>query len=318
MDLMTVQVACKTHEAQDVASFKLVRVGGGALPAFSPGAHIEVHLADQWVRSYSLCDDGANPVHYRIGVLRDAQSRGGSAHMHNQVTQGDLLRISAPKNHFPLVPAHKTLLFAGGIGLTPILCMAEHLAQKGADFALHYCARSPARAAFLQRLQTAAFASQVHLYFDSEPTAPRLNAMRLLATPEPATHLYVCGPAGFIGHITDAAHAQGWDTRHVHREHFAAPATAQGGNTAFDIEIASSAMRYTVPANRTVLEVLLANGIDVPASCEQGLCGTCSTKVISGLPEHRDTYFNAAEHARNDCFTPCCSRSRSPLLVLDL
>ncbi|MES2258164.1 MAG: PDR/VanB family oxidoreductase [Pseudomonadota bacterium] len=318
MNLINVTVAEKRAEAEGICSFVLVGAQGDDLPPFGPGAHIDVHLPGQLVRQYSLCNDASTADHYQIGVLRDARSRGGSAAMHEQVKEGDTLRISAPKNHFELVPATHTLLFAGGIGITPLLCMAQRLASTGASFELHYCARSPGHAAFLAQLLDAPFAARVHTYFDSGPDEQRMDVARLLAVPHAATRVYVCGPAGYIDHVTGAAASVGWAPEQVHVEHFGAANAAHAGDTPFDVEIASSGMRFSIPPDRSVLHVLLEHGIDIPASCEQGVCGTCVTGVLAGVPDHRDHYFNSAEHARNDSFTPCCSRARTASLVLDL
>jgi len=319
MSTLQVRIVARTAEADDICSFALASLDGAALPPFSAGAHIDVEVRPGLLRQYSLCGDPRQP-HYEIGVLREPASRGGSHTIHAEWQVGRVIAISAPRNHFALAPAGRSLLLAGGIGITPLLCMAEELAQAGAPFELHYCARSATRAAFGQRLRAAPFAPQVHFHFDDGPAAQRFDAARLLATPAPDTRLYVCGPAGFIQHVLDSAERLGWPSERVHREYFAAPASAPAAAPAgsFQIRIASTGQVLTVPAHRSVAEVLRKHRIEIPLSCEQGVCGSCVTGVLEGVPEHRDVYLSEAEKAGNRQFTPCCSRARSSLLVLDL
>jgi vanillate O-demethylase ferredoxin subunit len=317
MSTIDVIVAARTREADGIDSYELVRADGGALPPFEAGAHIDVHLGDQLVRQYSLCNPPTETHRYLIGVLRDASSRGGSQAMHERVHAGTRLTISAPKNHFPLVPAARTLLLAGGIGITPLLAMAETLAARGAAFELRYCARSAALAAFRERILSSPFADRVQFHFDDAP-AGRLDTAALLAQPDAGARLYVCGPAGFIEHVLATARAQGWAQSQLHVEYFAGAAVDTSGDGAFDVELASSGKVVTVPAGRTVIHVLAEHGVDIPYSCEEGVCGTCLTRVLDGVPEHRDMYLTDEEHAANDQFTPCCSRARSARLVLDL
>lgn len=318
MSTIRVRVARKAREAEGICSYELVREDGAPLPPFEAGAHIDVHLPGNLVRQYSLCNAPGETHRYLIGVLRDADSRGGSQAMHEQIDTGSVLDISAPKNHFALVEATRTLLLAGGIGITPILAMAEALAAKGAAFEMHYCARSLARAAFRERIGASHFADQVHFHYDSGDAAQKLDLDRLLAAPESDTHLYVCGPQGFIDHVLASAKALGWPAAQLHVEYFGAAAADTDGDRAFDVKLASSGKVVTVPAGTTVLKALAAQGVHIPYSCEEGVCGTCLTRVLGGVPDHRDLYLTEEEQAANDQFTPCCSRARSPVLVLDL
>ncbi|MBB5393788.1 MULTISPECIES: PDR/VanB family oxidoreductase [unclassified Herbaspirillum] len=318
MNTIAVKVVAKVQEAEDIFSYELASADRTPLPPFSAGSHIDVMIRPGLVRQYSLCNNPAESHRYLIGVLRDPASRGGSQAMHDEVQQGDVIEISMPRNHFPLVQARRTLLLAGGIGVTPILCMAERLARIGADFAMHYCARSPGRTAFRQRIAASAFADRVQLHFDSGDEAQKLKLPELLAHPEAGTHIYVCGPGGFIDHVVNTAREKGWPADQVHLEYFGAAAANTDGDTSFEVKIASTGKCYTIPADRTVAQALEACGIDIPLSCEQGVCGTCITRVLEGIPDHRDVYFTDAEHAKNDQFTPCCSRAKGKLLVLDL
>ncbi|TFZ07811.1 PDR/VanB family oxidoreductase [Ramlibacter humi] len=315
---LQVKVLRKQQEAQDIASFELARAGGGPLPAFSAGSHIDVHVPGGLVRQYSLCNDVGESHRYRIAVLRDAKTRGGSAGMHDAVKEGDLLTISEPRNHFPLVHAKRTVLLAGGIGVTPLLCMAQRLATTGADFTLHYCARSRERTAFHDEIQASPFAAKVQFHFDDGAPSQVLNLPAALGTHDPDTHLYVCGPAGFITHVTQVAQGMGWTPQQIHVEFFTAEAQDTSADKAFDVKIASSGEVVRVAADQTVVQALGAHGVEVLTSCEQGVCGTCITRVLEGECDHRDLYFTDEEKARHDQFTPCCSRAKSAVLVLDL
>lgn len=316
--MIDVLVVARHDEALDICSFELAAADASPLPAFSAGAHIDVHLANGLVRQYSLCNHPAERHRYLIGVLKDPASRGGSSSLHQQLEVGTRLLISAPRNLFALEhAARRSLLFAGGIGITPILSMAEQLAHSGADFQLHYCARSAQRAAFVQRLQASPFAERVSLHFDEQPDTA-LDIAPALAGPRDDVHLYVCGPGGFMQHVLDNARAQGWKEQCLHREYFSAAPIDHSADASFAVKLASSGQVFQVPADRSVVQVLQDQGIEVPISCEQGICGTCLTRVLEGVPEHRDLFLTEDEQARNDQFTPCCSRARSPLLVLDL
>ncbi|MFZ3116801.1 MAG: PDR/VanB family oxidoreductase [Variovorax sp.] len=315
----TVRVARTTQEALDIRSFELVRADGQGLPAFSAGSHIDVHLPSGLTRQYSLCNDATENHRYLIGVLRDPASRGGSRAMHDEIEEGMTLRISAPKNHFPIASdASHSLLLAGGIGVTPILCMAERMAAIGHPFEMHYCTRSPGRTAFRQRIAEAAFASQVTLHFDDGAAEQKLAIEQVLRAMPAQTHLYVCGPKGFMDWVLASARTAGWPETRLHFEFFGASVAPSSTDGAFDVQIASSGRVIHIPADRTVVQALGDAGVEVQVSCEQGVCGTCLTRVLQGEPDHKDLYLTPEEQAANDQFTPCCSRARSKLLVLDL
>ena len=318
MSDLSVRVARKQTEATDIVSLELVSANGDNLPPFSAGSHIDVHLPNGVVRQYSLCNDPAETHRYLIAVLRDPSSRGGSAAAHDLLKEGDTLLISAPRNHFSLANAQRSLLFAGGIGVTPILCMAERLGKTGAQFEMHYCARSPDRAAFLERLRDAGFAHNLHLHYDDGAAEQKLNLPVLLGQPIAGTHMYVCGPGGFIDYVVNTAKVLGWPGEQIHFEHFGAAAPNTSADQVFEVQVASTGKCFQVPIGKTVVQVLLANGIDVFVSCEQGVCGTCLTRVLQGEPDHRDLYLTDEEKAKNDQFTPCCSRAKGGTLVLDL
>ena len=314
--LLKVRVASRIEAAQDIVAYDLQAQDGSPLPAFDAGAHIDIHLPNGMVRQYSLCNDPRERQRYRICVLRDPLTRGGSAAMHDLVQAGDELTIGMPRNLFALVPgAHDSLLLAGGIGVTPILSMAWHLHAQGAPFQLHYFTRSRARTAFHDELHGAPFAGSAALWFD-DADAGRPSVPELLRAASTGTHIYACGPTGFLEYVTRSAQEAGLAPEHLHIEAFGAAPMAPGA--AFAVRLRQSGRSIPVGEQQTVVDALAAHGVDISVSCEQGICGTCITRVCGGLPDHRDQYLTDEEHARNDQFTPCCSRSLTPILELDL
>lgn len=318
--MFEVVVTNRHIEAEDVVTFELSHPSGALLPSFSAGAHIDVQVSNGLIRQYSLCNNPEERHRYQISVLREPVSRGGSIVMHTDVHTGSQLSISEPRNNFPL--AHVTgrsLLFAGGIGITPILCMAERLARIGARFELHYCTRSLARTAFFERIKQSEFYDYVHHHFDDGMDEQKLQVDQLLSAPNADTHLYVCGPGGFMEYVLAAANRAGWNEDNVHREYFTAPLHAeQPDDTSFYVKLGSSGQVIFVPTNCSIVQTLAANGIEVPVSCESGVCGTCLTRVLEGEPDHRDVFLTDAEHIKHDQMTLCCSRAKSRMLVLDL
>jgi vanillate O-demethylase ferredoxin subunit len=271
------------------------------------------------VRQYSLCNGPGEEDHYSIGVLKDPESRGGSLCLHDQVAKNDHLQISEPRNLFPMATeAKRSLLFAGGIGITPILSMAHALAHEDADFELHYSGHSKSQMAFVDQLLDASYADRVHLHISDDASSQRLDADPLLAHPQSDTHIYVCGPDRYMDYVLQRAAAHGWPSAQLHREYFSAAQTSQSEDGSFEVEIKSTGQVFVIPVDRSALQVLEEAGIDIPVACEEGVCGTCLTGVLEGEPEHRDRFMNDEERALNNQFTPCCSRARSGRLVLDL
>ena len=317
--MLDVEVVEKTRETDNIVSLELARPDGLALPAFEPGAHIDMHLPNGLLRQYSLCNHPGETHRYLIAVLKDPDSRGGSITLHDQVKVGDRLQISEPRNLFTMAEnAQRTLLFAGGIGITPILCMAYALSDAKADFALHYSARSRSGMAFVDQIMGSPFADRVSLHISDAGPSQRLDAEPLLSNPQPGTHLYVCGPARFMDYVLETARANGWPSERMHREYFSAAPLDHSHDGSFEVEIKSTGEVIAIPADRSALQVLEEAGFDIPMSCEEGVCGTCLTRVLEGEPDHRDLFMTDEEHALNDRFTPCCSRARSGKLVLDL
>lgn len=314
---LDVRIERRTTEAIDIVSLELVALDGGELPAFEAGSHIDVEIGVGLIRQYSLCNPPSERHRYRLGVLRDAASRGGSERLHRELFQGRHIRIGLPRCNFRLVDGPQTaILLAGGIGITPLLAMAHELHARSTPFVLHYCARSRDRTAFADEIAASPWSSSVRMHFDDGPESQRLSLDALLVDPAPDAQLYVCGPEGFIHFVTAGAASRGWPAERVHVEHFNAEVTQDG--KAFEVEAAVSGVTVQVPEGQSIAHALIAAGVDVPLSCEQGICGTCLTAVRYGTPDHRDEYQTDEEKSANTHITLCCSRSLSPRLVIDL
>ena len=282
-------------------------------PAFDPGAHIEIELGEDLRRSYSLLD-AADTNRYRIAVHRDPNSRGGSVFIHCQLRVGDVVPISRPRNNFPLdESAGCSVLIAGGIGVTPILCMARRLAALGASFQLHYASRDRAGAAFLAEIAALEQAS-IRLHFDYE-AGGWLDIAAIVRSAPSGAHFYCCGPAPMLEAFKRAT--AGLPPGAVHFEYFSPveEAAREGG---FEIVLARQGRTLLAPAGKTILEVLLSEKINVPFSCSDGVCGTCETRVLEGVPDHRDSFLTEEEKASNATIMLCCSGAKTSKLVLDL
>ena len=303
-------------EANGIISFEIRSADGGPLPSFTAGAHVDINVAPHIVRQYSMLNPPSERQRYVFAVLLDPNSRGGSRGVHDLLHNGQRVEISPPRNNFPLdESAVQTVFLAGGIGITPLLSMAHRLTALGRAFEFHYCARAKDRAAFVEVLQACTFAERVRLHFDDGPADQMLHFGRDVGGPAPDKHLYVCGPSGFMDYVVGQAKQAGW-TDNIHLEYFKANVDTAG--TSFVVVAAKSGKQVEVPDGVTIFEALLKAGIEIPVSCEQGICGTCVTDVIEGIPDHRDMYLTEDEKASNTQMTPCCSRSLSPRLVLNL
>lgn len=304
-------------DAGDVRIFELRAAGGTPLPPYEPGAHVDVTLDNGITRQYSLCCAAPCADSYRIAVKRDPRSRGGSEWLHVQATVGGTLTIGAPRNAFALQPSAGTyLLFAGGIGITPVLSMAYALQRAGLPFQLAYFARSVEDLAFAGELATGPLADSVTLVCGLTPegNAERIAAI-MDATPVAGASVYTCGPAPFMDAVLALGTAR-FNADAVHRESFSP--TASAGEQPFILRLVRAGCDIEVAVGSTALASLQQAGIDIDCSCEVGVCGTCRTAVIDGIPEHLDTVLSDAEKAANNCFMPCVSRSRTPVLCLDL
>lgn len=319
-DLLDVQVADVADVATDIRAFELRSVSGAPLPRFTPGSHIDVHVAPGLIRQYSLCNDPREPGPYRIAVKKEPQSRGGSRAMHEQVKAGDVLRIGAPRNNFALEDDSQgpAILIAGGIGITPLLSMALDLLARGREFTLHYFTRSVAHTAFHGLLSEPQFLGKVAFHYATEPEAVRAYLRKVLWHRPPGAGIYLCGPRPFMDLVETTA-APTWPPEAVHLEYFVAdPESLAGPRDTFTVKLARSGGEYVVAPEQSIVAALAAHGIVIETSCEQGVCGTCLTGVLEGTPDHRDVFLTDEEKLAGDRMTCCVSRAKSAVLVLDL
>lgn len=316
-DTLRTWVHTMRHEAQDIISIELRPAAGTALPSFTPGAHIDLHLPGGLVRSYSLCNPAGPTDRYVIGVLRDKASRGGSRAVHDQLRIGMPLSISAPRNHFPLdETASHSVLVAGGIGVTPLLCMARQLSKLGRSYEVLYFARSRAAAAFVDEF--VALGAQVHWHFDDEAEGPPDLRALLAARQAEGTHFYACGPSAMLDAFE--SHCRDLGIAHVHLERFSAKPmeAATDARSQYSVELRKSGLQFEVTAGKTLHEMLVELKVEVPWSCEEGICGSCETRVIEGRVDHRDMVLTPAEQDANQVMMVCVSGCKSERLVLDL
>ncbi|CUR56825.1 Ferredoxin [metagenome] len=312
---LRVRVDEKWAAATDVAGFSLGPVGG-PLPAAQPGAHIDVHLPNGQVRQYSVVNAVGDGDRYVIGVKREPASRGGSICLHDVVQVGDVLAISEPRNNFPLRrDAPFTILVAGGIGITPLLAMAQTLQRQGLDHELHYFAQSEEHQAFPDRLASLGTSLRSHHALDPAQTREQLT--EILSDYRPGHQVYLCGPGPMLEAAQQVSRECGWPVGKVHFEFFKNSKEIDKGSS-FQVALARSCLTVGVSAGQTILEAVREAGVPIPSSCEQGACGTCVATVIEGQPVHQDVYLNDAEKAGGETIVTCVSRCSSPVLVLDL
>lgn len=312
---ITVMVKRKWTSADGVIGFELA-ARAGHLPTFQPGAHIDVHLPNGMTRQYSITNGPGELLSYIIGVKAESASKGGSKILVETVREGDLLSISEPRNNFPLRrDALRTVLIAGGIGITPLLSMARFLDKSSLPYELHYFTRAGETVAFRPDLEA------LHGKVIFHTGLPRDEIGATIATTlgqwSQAQHVYVCGPGPMLETVRATAAAQGWPEESIHFEYFKNDKVIDN-SSAFDIELARSAMTLHVPSGETIMEVMREAGLTVPSSCEQGACGTCLTTVIEGEVDHQDVYLNDSEKRANSCMMTCVSRAKSARLVLDI
>ncbi|MEU0878180.1 PDR/VanB family oxidoreductase [Lentzea sp. NPDC005914] len=302
----------KVPIADGVVLLTLRHPDGDPLPAWTPGAHVDLVLADDLVRQYSLCGDPSDTSVLKVAVLREPDGRGGSRHVHDVLAEGQLLEVRGPRNHFELVEAKRYLFIAGGIGITPILPMIAQVEAAGHDWRLVYGGRTRSSLAFREELERLA-----HVEIRPQDEYGLLDLEALLGEPEEGTAVYSCGPEGLLTAVEK--HCAAWPAGTLHVERFA-PRTdaAQGPRHEFEVELAQTRTVLRVPAGESVLEVVERAGVPVLSSCQEGTCGTCETTVLGGTPDHRDSVLTAEEQEAGDVMMICVSRSRSPRLVLDL
>lgn len=303
------QVARKERVASDVVCLTLVHPQGHTLPRWTPGAHVSILVAPGVVRQYSLCGDLDDDRSWQVAVLRE-QGGAASCHLHDVVEQGGLIRVQGPRNDFTLVPADRYVFIAGGIGITPLLPMLQAASAAGTDWSLLYGGRQLTSMAFLDRL--AADGSRVTVW--PQDQRGLLPLPTLLARPAPGTAVYCCGPEPLLQAVVRAS--EHWPAGAVHLERFRA--RTEPDDQSFEVVLERSGLALTVPADRSVLEVVEQAGVEVLSSCRTGTCGTCETAVLRGTPDHRDAFLSDEERACSQTVLLCVSRSRTPTLVLDL
>ncbi|MEU6039924.1 PDR/VanB family oxidoreductase [Actinomadura sp. NPDC047616] len=310
------RVAAKTPVADGVVALTLTAPDGRRLPDWTPGSHIDLVLPGGLTRQYSLCGDRWDAYAYRIGVLRERDGRGGSAYVHDMLEEGGTVAIGGPRNNFRLVPSDRYLFIAGGIGITPLLPMIRQAAMLGADWRLLYGGRSRASMAFLDELTP--YGDGVTVVPQDERGLLDLPAW-LPAEARPDTKVYCCGPAPLLDAVERRCAA--WPPGLLRTERFVAGNTVDQGTArdgAFQVELRRSGLSLSVAPGQSVLQAVGAVGVNVLSSCRQGLCGTCETGVLDGVPDHRDSILDDDERAAGDCMFICVSRARSERLVLDL
>ncbi|HEX4359123.1 MAG TPA: PDR/VanB family oxidoreductase [Pseudonocardia sp.] len=323
MTELLLTVRARHPVAEGALALELGDPTGAALPEWTPGAHLDLVLAPDLVRQYSLCGDPADRTRWRIAVLREPAGRGGSARLHDTLRTGDTVRVRGPRNRFPLEPSPRYLFVAGGIGITPLLPMLASAEAAGADWRLVYGGRTAASMAFAAELR-AAHGDRVSLHPQDEHGP--LDLDRLLGTspengPPADTLVYCCGPGGLLDEVhRRTAH---WPAGVLHVERFTpeppgAPPADQTSDQAFEVELALSGLTLRVPPDRSVLDVLEQHGVPVLSSCRAGTCGTCETTVLAGRVEHRDSLLTEPERAAHDTMFPCVSRAAGPTLLLEL
>ncbi|MEA2902805.1 MAG: tetrachlorobenzoquinone reductase [Alphaproteobacteria bacterium] len=311
--LIEVRLSAIRYAARDTNLYEFRRPDGKPLPAYEPGAHVDMHLPNGLLRNYSLIVARPEPGVYTFGIKRDPASRGGSRYVHDELRVGKTLKISAPRNNFPLKEdAGHTILLAGGIGITPIWCMVQRLVELGRPWQLYYSCRSRDDMAFLEALEAM---SGPAFHFDDENAGKFLDVAGIVGAAPKYAHLYCCGPAPMLQAFETAT--ANWPRGQVHVEYFT-PKEAPARTGGFTVELARSGQEFFIPEGRTILEVLLDGGVDVDYSCELGICGACEQRVISGTPEHRDAILTEEEQAENKRIMICCAGCKSERLVLDL
>ncbi len=309
-----------------IKMFEFVRADGGDLPAFEAGCHVDIQTGNGLLRSYSLANDPTESNRYITAVLKELDGGGGSKWMHEEVVVGDVIQSTGPIQNFALVEsAPLSILLGGGIGITPLMAMGYRLKAQGLPCHLHYCTKAPEDTAFLEEVK-AIFGDDLTFYHDGGDPSKGIKLGEVFKTPPEGAHVYFCGPAGLINAAREAtAH---WPEGTVHFELFTSARTEEdtaeiaaraGSDEEFEIELAQSGQSFTVPADKSILDVLIDNGFGVPYACEEGWCGACVTDLISGKADHRDEVLSDAEKAANEKIQVCISRALpGEKLVLDL
>ncbi|HJQ46982.1 MAG TPA: PDR/VanB family oxidoreductase [Amycolatopsis sp.] len=306
-------VLARWVESEGIVSLELGLPTGEQLPAWEPGAHVDLVLPNGLTRQYSLCGQVGDRKRWRVGVLREPESRGGSTYVHDHLEEGATLRVRGPRNNFPLLSSPKYVFIGGGIGVTPLLPMIHKAQENGADWVLHYGGRSRASMAFRQELEC--YGERVRCYPQDEVGLPDLD--QVLGTPAESTLVYCCGPAGLIDAVE--VRCQRWAKGSLHVERFSASGpAAETDDGPIEVELRASGKTITVPAEMSILEAVENEAISVISSCAEGICGSCETAVLDGEIDHRDQLLTDDERAAMDTMMICVSRAKCGRLVLDL
>ncbi|WP_198079236.1 PDR/VanB family oxidoreductase [Acinetobacter calcoaceticus] len=314
--LYDVVVKNRHVEGGNIAVMEFESATSATLPKVEAGAHIDVHLPNGMVRQYSLCQNPNDEGKFRLGILRDPESRGGSVSAFDEIKDGMQIQVSEPKNLFPLLKAKHSVLIGGGIGITPLITMAYQLASEGTSFELHYCGASPENCAFVDEIKNGELAKYTTFHFKSEGASHRAFFESAIKDIDLESHIYTCGPVGFMDWVINLATTHDFPEQQIHKEYFQVETDTSGDS--FEVVAERSGKIIMVEAGETILQALAKEGIDIEMSCEQGVCGTCMCDVIEGEPDHRDVYFTDEEKASNEQILVCCSRSKTPRLVLDI
>lgn len=314
--LYDVVVKNRHVEGGNIAVMEFESATSAALPKVEAGAHIDVHLPNGMVRQYSLCQNPNDEGKFRLGILRDPESRGGSVSAFDEIKDGMQIQVSEPKNLFPLLKAKHSVLIGGGIGITPLITMAYQLAHEGESFELHYCGASPEKCAFVDEIKNGELAKHTTFHFKSEGASHRAFFESAIKDIDSESHIYTCGPVGFMDWVINLTTTHDFPEHQIHKEYFQVETDTSGDS--FEVVAERSGKIIMVEAGETILQALAKEGIDIEMSCEQGVCGTCMCDVIEGEPDHRDVYFTDEEKASNEQILVCCSRSKTPRLVLDI
>jgi vanillate O-demethylase ferredoxin subunit len=324
MDSIEARLTQIRHEANGIASFEFTPLDGKKIASIDPGSHIDIHIGPRLIRQYSLINSPVDRNCYRIAVQREDQGRGGSLAMHRELSIDTEVKLSFPRNNFAMdFSANRKILLAGGIGITPLLSMALYCDRKKLDFELHYSTRSADRAAFSSLLTKLSRKSSVNLYHDETSESQHFNPENVLADCDADAHVYICGPAGFIDACYNSA-LKVYSDECIHIERFTAAVAKDSeavGDTpdqGFNVILQKSNLEVWVSPEQTLLDAVMDAGVDLPFSCEQGICGTCITRVIKGKPDHRDAYLNDQEKASNQSMALCVSRCHGDEITLDI
>ena len=316
--LYPARIVAIEYEAEDILSLVLRPLDPAIGQQVDPGSHIDIHLPNGMMRSYSLSNGLERKHGLRLTVARDTNSRGGSSYIHDKLRAGQILEISKPRNNFMLDEhAPVSVFIAGGIGVTPFIPMMARLNEIGKAWWLHYCTRNRDRAALVDEIEQLAAGGPGQFLSNYDDSDGIFDLGGTLASLPQDAHVYCCGPSGMLDAFRNGAQAASIASERVHFEYFSADveSATEGG---FVVALQKTGSEFTVQAGETILQALIKQGIDVPYSCEEGVCGACETRVLEGTPDHRDMILTDREKAANKTIMVCCSGSKSSRLVLDL